>query len=135
MDRSALADAPLRFVDIEDGTTEFRVGCTTTHYPPAGSAAARLGAERGPPSGFRVCATEAEALSVDFPPYSPLVYAPRALLVVMAGGRPTFHDTREVAFYQLTPVAVVAACEGFAKLFDQYFGDAYYHPTHARPPH
>ena len=59
--------------------------------------------------GFRVCATEAEAVSVGFDPFAPLLYAPRALLVVMAGGRPTFHDTREVSFYQITPTEVVAA--------------------------
>ena len=95
--RSSNADAPLRFVDIEDGVTEYRVGCTTTHYHPRSTYTTRSA------SGIRVCATETEALSVQFDNYAPLLYAPRALITVMVGGRPTFHDSREVSFFQVQP--------------------------------
>lgn len=91
--RSANADAPVRLVDIEDGVTEYRLGCTTSHFHP------KTGA--GPAGAIRVCATEAEAMAVDYGPYAPLLYAPRALITLMAGGNPTFHDTREVSFYQV----------------------------------
>ena len=105
--RPAGASPSLRFVDIEDGVTEYRIGCTTSHFQPSrvcGGPCTHKSAH-----GFRVCATEAEAVSVGFDPFAPLLYAPRALLVVMASGRPTFHDTREVSFYQITPTEVVAA--------------------------
>lgn len=102
--RSINADAPVRLVDIEDGVTEYRLGCTTSHFHP------RPGA--GPAGGIRVCATEAEAMAVDFSPYAPLLYAPRALITLMAGGSPTFHDTKELSFYQVRRVWVKGAAYG-----------------------
>merc|ERR1711920_841678 len=82
-----------------------------------------------PARSFGVCATEVEALSVEFAPHAPLLFALRALLVVLVGGQPIFNDTREVSFFQLTPVCVVAEADGFARLHREYFGDSYYHPV------
>ena len=111
-----------RYVDIEDGKTEYHMGRPTSPChgpPPPGDLRLR---------GYTVYRNETEALTAPFPTHAPLLYAKRALIEVLAGGAPTFHDDGDVTFFLLTPTCVVAEGAAFAKMHKEFFGDEYYQP-------
>ena len=93
-----------------------------------------MSAERGKIDGV-VCPVEApaprsevQALAEEFPLDAKLLYAPRALLEVVAGGQPrkSAHGTH---FFQVTPLCVIAAGKAFQKMHEDYFGDEYCYPA------
>ena len=77
--------------------------------------------ELHPHDGFLLHRTEVQALAEDFPLDAKLLYAPRALLEVVAGGQPR-RSAQGVHFFQVTPLCVIAAGRAFSKMHEDYFG-------------
>ena len=116
-----------RYIDIEDGVTEFHLGRTTTHYDH--TLPARTKAHKRCHNGFEVYRTQAEALAAEYPDSAPLLLSPRVLLELLVGGVPRYCrcdvgagvSRRGCArFMQVTPVRIVAEGARFAALFEEF---------------
>ena len=112
-----------RFVDINNGVSEFHFGRTTTRYD-----GSLLVGPAVPAHGFEVHESVHAALSAPFPADARHLHAPRALLEVLVGGQPMVVDGR-IFFVQLTPAKLLADPERYAELHHELFGDAYYLPA------
>lgn len=114
-----------RYVDIMDGCTEFVVARTSTHCDGSLSGLRELHDD----DGFLVHRTEVQALAEDIPLDAKLLYAPRALLEVVTGGRRRRSTHGGARFFQIMPLCVIAEGRAFGKMYEEYFGDTYVYPV------